>query len=425
MGVSFAPNSTINRRLLAAALLDEAEIRGTDASGFAWVRGNESGEFKKDVRGSLLSVVSIPDDAEAIILHTRAATTGEPGENANNHPVMSPDGTIRLVHNGVIYNHKDVRDYFGPGLTIPEVDTAVMPAMLQEEGLEGMALLAGDAAAAWFDQTTGRTIHLGRFSRSPVETAYLEDGSFIFASTDRILARALDRAGVRWFGSYPNSFASMPGSTYYQIVDGVILNVAETSWNHTYWSQSRNSRSQADLDRQRQITDGHRGGWSNVVGTPHTTTTTTVVSPAKPAVTPVANDEEFEEYDDYGSFEESGYPAVLEGRVEYVSATFYSKSHNGDYVEYRTLQALIAALRWYSSVSGGAELVSDDSGELRWVNHFEDVGELTEEVDEDDDPTGAIDETSWVLDQDEMRAWGDAVPAFIRDGVEVLRKVRV
>ena len=42
-----------------------------------------------------------------IILHTRAATSGSPKNNENNHPLLSKKGLI-LTHNGIITNSKDL-----------------------------------------------------------------------------------------------------------------------------------------------------------------------------------------------------------------------------------------------------------------------------------------------------------------------------
>lgn len=235
LGVSFAPESTINRRKLASALLTFGEVRGRDASGFAFVRPDGSdGLYKKDVPGSKLHVGALPQDATAMILHTRASTHGDPSDNENNHPVVSPSGRTRLVHNGVIYNHAEIRALLGKtGKGLPDVDSSVMPALFEEWGVDSSDQLSGYASAAWFDRETGDTIHLARFKTSTVFFATLWDGSMAFASTVDILGRSLNKLDIPWWGNYPNVFDSMSEGDYYQIMGGEVITESEVEWKKT------------------------------------------------------------------------------------------------------------------------------------------------------------------------------------------------
>lgn len=408
LGVSFAPGSTIDRQALAAALLDEGDVRGRDASGWAWARGDEDGMFKANVPGANISVEDIPQDAEAIIAHTRAATTGSPTVNDNNHPVLSPSGNIRLVHNGVIYNHLELRGVLDNGAQLAEVDTSVIPGVLEELGLENTDLIAGDASAAWFDRETGSMIHLARFSHSPVNVAFLEDGSFAFASTESILGRALNTAGINWWGTYPGPFGTLANKQYVQLKDGAVIHNQEVEWNDGYYS-----RYAYDL---RKVTSGATtqqgagSGFGNV-----TYSTDPIEAPANPN----EDDPDYSEYDDAYSTPSSDLPMALSHRADGVVSVFYTRSHSGDYVEYQSMTTLLAALRWYSQLNDGVDLVSDDSGFMKWVNHFEDIGELVEGSDD------SVEEESWVANPPYMEDWGSALPPFVRDGVDTLRKVLV
>jgi hypothetical protein len=194
-GFSLAYGSKINARKLAHALLCEIESRGNQASGVAWQSADASGVFKDAVRGSQLSLRGLPKRASSVILHTRYATHGATSVSANNHPVSSPDGNIALVHNGVIYNHELVRKQFG--FKLPEVDTSVIPAILQKFGPERFDMLDGDAAVAWLDESDRGVLRVGRVSHSPLVIAQLFDGSFVFASTEVLLRNALKRVGLK------------------------------------------------------------------------------------------------------------------------------------------------------------------------------------------------------------------------------------
>jgi len=130
-------------------------------------------------------------------LHTRYATHGKISVQANNHPVQSPDSTISLVHNGVIYNHDLVRTELDGKLA--EVDTSVIPAILQQfdRNTDKFSMLDGDASVAWLDESDLGVLKVARISHSPLVIAQLKDGSFVFASTESILKSALKRAGVK------------------------------------------------------------------------------------------------------------------------------------------------------------------------------------------------------------------------------------
>ena len=195
-GFSLSKNSRISPRSLSNALLTELDNRGNQASGFAYQSKTESGVFKKDVAGARLNLKRMPKNAKDVILHTRYATHGTIKDMANNHPIQSPDKTINLVHNGVIYNHTVVRKSLDAKL--PEVDTSVIPAILQQfnRDTDKFSMLEGDAAVAWLDDSNRGKLRLARISHSPLVICQLKDGSFVFASTEAILRKALNSLGL-------------------------------------------------------------------------------------------------------------------------------------------------------------------------------------------------------------------------------------
>lgn len=193
-GFSLSPTSKVNARKLAHELLCGIESRGGQASGVAWQSAKGSGFFKQDVAGSRLSLKTMDRRSRVAVLHTRLATHGSVKVNANNHPVMSPDKSISLVHNGVIYNHDIVRKQFAGKLA--EVDTAVIPAIVESFGFERFDMLDGDASVAWLDERNRGVLMVGRLSHSPLCIAQLHDGSFVFASTESLLRKAIDNLSL-------------------------------------------------------------------------------------------------------------------------------------------------------------------------------------------------------------------------------------
>lgn len=198
-GFSLSEGSRINARRLSRALLSGLEVRGSQASGVAWQSAKGDGFVKAGVRGSKLDLAGLPKHADLVVLHTRYATHGSVRDNNNNHPVMSPDLSISLVHNGVIFNHDIVRSELSSGESLPDVDTSVIPALLQEfdRDLDMFSLLDGDAAVAWLDSESRGVLSVARVSYSPLWVAQVADGSFVFASTESILVEALRVCGLK------------------------------------------------------------------------------------------------------------------------------------------------------------------------------------------------------------------------------------
>jgi len=116
-------------------MFSSLESRGRDASGFAFVKDSQLVVSKAPVRSSLFVKT---DDCKGLklpkimILHTRAATQGTAKNNQNNHPLFDKRSGICIVHNGIIYNDKDI---FGKSQKRDaEVDSEAILAVLGAKG---------------------------------------------------------------------------------------------------------------------------------------------------------------------------------------------------------------------------------------------------------------------------------------------------
>ncbi len=194
-GFSLSDKSNLNSRKIANVMLTALERRGNQASGAAWHSRNSVGYLKRPVAGSRLSLKPMPRKTDAVILHTRLATHGSINDSRNNHPVLSPSGNTQLVHNGVIYNHSLIRPELPKSL--PQVDSSVIPALIESGSLEALSKLDGDAAIAWLSNDDYGTLRVARISHSPMVIAQVKDGSFFFASTPDILAEVLKKLGLK------------------------------------------------------------------------------------------------------------------------------------------------------------------------------------------------------------------------------------
>lgn len=235
-GFSLTPNSRIKSRQLANAMLTAIEDRGYMASGFGYWYKDQMGYHSEAKPGSALSLKFLPRKAETVILHTRLATHGSVNDNRNNHPVTSPSGAIALVHNGVIYNHDTVRKTIDGKL--PDVDTSVIPAIIEQQGIGAINKLDGDAAIAWLDRSQQGVMHLARYQHSPLTMAQLEDGSFVFASTEALLWRVLIQLDLA-----PMWMQEAKELDYFTIKNGIIMSqemlpepaFVEQRYNYNYY----------------------------------------------------------------------------------------------------------------------------------------------------------------------------------------------
>jgi hypothetical protein len=421
-GVSFAPGSTINRHRLAAALLAAGQVRGKDASGYAWSGPSGDGLYKRAIPGSRLHVGRIPSDASVIIAHTRAATHGSPTYNENNHPVESPEGDIRLVHNGVIWNHEEVREALGKKIELPEVDSSVIPAVIETFGIDNTDLIEGDAACAWIDRETDDALHLARFHHSPVAYAKLYDGSFVFASTPAILAKALESCGLAWIGNYPNPFQEMGEGEYFQVIDGEIVSETEVEWGESYsryssygWRDVTSGKTTTQSGAQAMaLADSAKKQDENTKAIAAAVLTgkgsedvieAELIDPADEA------DPDYYSDDEDASGGDSGW-------LQPFKQSFYSVGHDGDYATYTTLTGLLGALSWHSKLTGGENLlVGPEEKEIRWVNHFADIGHLSTDPEDDGD------EMSWVKTEGALGIYRQQLPSWVPEGITKLRNL--
>ena len=169
--------------------LTRLEYRGYDSAGIAI---EQDGELRIVHRkGKVASLAHTVDHFDFTgtcgIGHTRWATHGKPSE-ANAHPHASCDGSIAVVHNGIIENFAELREELeAKGHTFTsETDTEVIAHMIEElyEGdlLEAVReaaqrLVGAYAIAAVGDREPGTIVATRK--DSPLVAGRGSDGSFV------------------------------------------------------------------------------------------------------------------------------------------------------------------------------------------------------------------------------------------------------
>ncbi|TSC99722.1 MAG: glucosamine--fructose-6-phosphate aminotransferase (isomerizing), partial [Candidatus Peregrinibacteria bacterium Greene1014_49] len=118
--------------------LKNLEYRGYDSWGVACA--SPSGiDVRKDIgKISTVDSDSFQESCCLALAHTRWATHGGVTP-ANAHPHLSRDGSIAVVHNGIIENHAELKEMLKTKgyVFVSQTDTEVIPYLIEEEMKSG------------------------------------------------------------------------------------------------------------------------------------------------------------------------------------------------------------------------------------------------------------------------------------------------
>lgn len=209
MGTDAAP---ITVPQISALLLD-IQKRGADATGIAIQRGNEvvihksahiAWKFLADAETKEFLDEYLTDDADAVLLHTRAWTKGSPMFNVNNHPLTQ--GVTAVVHNGVICNDdelfRELKVARG-ARTDAETDSDAIRLLLDHHGItqagaKSLSKLHGSAAIAAVSTAYPGKLLLARSGSPLVVAALMEGNQLMWASTKEAIHRAARSWTQKW-----------------------------------------------------------------------------------------------------------------------------------------------------------------------------------------------------------------------------------
>lgn len=184
---------------IISALATAAEARGTDATGIAYNSNGKLCIYKRPVPGHRMRF-RIPQDACAIIGHTRATTQGSALKNRNNHPFGSQvEGkNFALTHNGVLFNDTILRRQLHLPKTNIETDSYIGVQLIeQKETLDFSSLgymaeqVEGSFSFAVLDDRD--SVYLVKGDSPVCVYHYPARGVYLYASTEAILKQALQQ----------------------------------------------------------------------------------------------------------------------------------------------------------------------------------------------------------------------------------------
>ncbi|MHC1694071.1 MAG: hypothetical protein AB9835_02090 [Eubacteriales bacterium] len=198
-GFSDYGNNTISQLSdLTNALSVESAVRGTDATGIAFVHDNKV-EIQKDSKSAYSMTFKLPNGTSCITGHTRHTTQGSEKRKYNNHPFKGrtrKGSHFALSHNGIISNDRSLRKTLSLPATKIETDSFIAVQLLERE-----KKLSFKSIAKMVEQVTGsysfsilddqNNVYLVK-GDSPLAILHLTRLKlYVYASTEQILWKAL------------------------------------------------------------------------------------------------------------------------------------------------------------------------------------------------------------------------------------------
>ena len=185
--------SDLDRKIFDQLLFAD-EIRGEDSTGIFYVNkyGNcytaksaqkaavfqDTTEYNRMLEESFL-------DGLIMVGHNRAATKGSKTD-ANAHPFV--EGDICLVHNGTLYNHKEIAD--------KDVDSHAIAVGINTDGYKStLDKIKGAYALIWYNAKE-KMLYIARNKERPLWMVENEDSIYI-ASEDKMLDWIVSRNGAK------------------------------------------------------------------------------------------------------------------------------------------------------------------------------------------------------------------------------------
>lgn len=190
------------REEIIHVLATTCEVRGTDATGYAYNNNGKITIRKSPVPGGKLSI-RLPQKANIILGHTRMATQGDKFLNYNNHPFAgyTKKSSFALAHNGIIYNDSELRQQQKLPKTKIKTDSYIAVQLLESyesltpENIVRMAeTIYGSFVFTLLDDKDNSYIVKGN---NPLCLCHFpKQGFYIYASTKAILMESLRKLGM-------------------------------------------------------------------------------------------------------------------------------------------------------------------------------------------------------------------------------------
>ena len=184
---------------ILSVLATECEERGTDATGIAYCTRDHLSIYKRPLEAHRLHF-RIPEDSKVIMGHTRMTTQGKAIKNCNNHPFPGKTAgkQFALAHNGILYNDKYLRRSLALPETRIETDSYIAVQLIRQKNVLDFSSLKymAEQVEGSFTFTVlddQENLYFVKGDNPLCLYHYSRSGVYLYASTEAILTRALNR----------------------------------------------------------------------------------------------------------------------------------------------------------------------------------------------------------------------------------------
>ena len=184
--------SAKQKNRMIAALAAASEVRGIDATGIAYCMNGHLSVYKRPLPAHWMRF-RIPEQAAAVMGHTRMTTQGSEYRNYNNHPFSGKAGQpFALAHNSVLTNDGLLRRQEKLPVSKIETDSFIIVQLLEQAGSIGFQTLraASERLAGSFTYTVldgGGRLYIVRGNNPFCLYHWPEQGLYLYASTQAVL----------------------------------------------------------------------------------------------------------------------------------------------------------------------------------------------------------------------------------------------
>ncbi|MCL2774839.1 MAG: class II glutamine amidotransferase [Oscillospiraceae bacterium] len=191
-----------NKNIILSVLSAESQIRGTDATGIAYVKNNRLQIYKKPIPAHKMRY-NLPPNVKTVMGHTRMTTQGSEKHNYNNHPFFGrvKNNTFALAHNGILHGDSELRKTLNLPKTKIETDSYIAVQIIEKENSVTFDSLRKMAETVWGSFTFTvldkyDNLYFVRGDNPLCIYHFADRGFYLYASTEEILQKSLKRLGI-------------------------------------------------------------------------------------------------------------------------------------------------------------------------------------------------------------------------------------
>ena len=174
-----------------------SELRGTDASGVAYVRNGKIVIYKKPQPSHEVNFY-FPSDITILTGHTRMATHGDARNNYNNHPFVghTAEGDFALCHNGVLFNYEQVQKQEQLPKTRIKTDSYIAVQLIEKYGKADFDTIGKtselvNGSFVFTVLTNEEKLYISRWDNPICLLHFPKIGIYVYTSTKEIMQMAL------------------------------------------------------------------------------------------------------------------------------------------------------------------------------------------------------------------------------------------